>query len=98
MGMTLHPDVVEDVVVMIHQPCLILCLVGGHRRAGDFLRIDDDVGDGVGVLIRVFVAERNAVPCDFLVKFPDKRLHFLPCDIREVQIRTALNGSERFGE
>ena len=71
MRVTLHPDVVKHVVVLIEQPHLIGCLVCVDRGTSYLLGVDEDVVDKEAILSSI----DETVPSYLAVKQIDQQVH-----------------------
>ena len=80
MGMSLHMDVVEALIVcVLHQPLSVLLGIHLNRGSGDLLRINHDVFDDVLIYGFVSCTMCNAMPSDLLIKLFDEECHLRPC-------------------
>ena len=79
MRMTLHTNVVENLVLVGIEPSLIRILVGIDRRAGNNLWINQNVGD-VELVLFFFVTVCDTVPSNLAGEILNQHGHLSKCD------------------
>ena len=80
MGMPLHMNVVETLIVCIlHQPLSVLLGIHLNRGARNLLRINHDVFDDVLIYGFVGCTMCNTMPSDLFIELLDKECHLCPC-------------------